>query len=239
VDTSLVRTEADLFTASFFVSTDQDGNQIANFYTGAMARARDLSFHALNYDAVDLAVISPNDPEAMVKYVAECQALGIPYLYDPSQQIVRLSGEELTMGLKGSFLLVVNEYEFEMLQEKTGLTANQIQEAPSEACIVTLGAQGSHIWTADELYRIPPAVPQCVDDPTGVGDAYRAGLIKGLALKLSWSLSGRMGSIAATYALEQPGPQSHYYDMRDIVSRLTSQLDDKRYLDALPKDWLV
>jgi len=233
VDTSLVRTEADLFTASFFVSTDEDGNQIANFYTGAMARARDLSLHALEDEQVDLVVISPNDPQAMVKYAAECQALGIPYLYDPSQQIVRLTGEELAMGLKKSSLLVVNEYEFEMLREKTGLTAQQIRTAPSEACVVTRGAEGSCIWTRDGMYHIPPAVPPRIDDPTGVGDAYRAGLIKGLALGLSWDLAARMGSIAATYALEQPGPQSHRYSPGDFLSRFRTHFGDNARLTTL------
>jgi adenosine kinase len=235
VDTSLVRTEADLFTASFFVSTDQDGNQIANFYTGAMARARDLSLHPLNRDEIDLVVISPNDPEAMVKYVAECQALGIPYLYDPSQQIVRLSGEELTMGLQGSSLLIVNEYEFEMLREKTRLTADQIQRAPSHACIVTRGAEGSRIWSQGAVYHISPAAPRRVSDPTGVGDAYRAGLVKGLALELPWELAGRIGSIAATYALEQPGPQSHCYSAEEFISRLEAHSEDERNLAALLK----
>jgi adenosine kinase len=226
VDTSLIRTEDDLFTASFFVSTDLDGNQIANFYTGAMARARELSLHKLDHEAIDLVVISPNDPQAMVKYAAECQVLGIPYAYDPSQQIVRLSGEELTMGLRGASLLVVNEYEFEMLREKTGLTADQIRSTPSEACIVTQGSEGSCIWARGDVYPIPPALPQCVDDPTGVGDAYRAGLIKGLALELPWSLSGRLGSIAATYALEQPGPQSHHYTPEAFVSRFRAHFED-------------
>ena len=235
VDTSLVRTEADLFTASFFVSTDEDGNQIANFYTGAMARARDLSLRTLKDEEVDLVVISPNDPQAMVKYAAECQSMDIPYLYDPSQQIVRLSGEELAMGLEGSSLLVVNEYEFEMLREKTGLTAKQIQAAPTEACIVTQGAEGSLIWTRDGVYAIPPAVPQCIDDPTGVGDAYRAGLIKGLALGLSWALSGRLGSIAATYALEQPGPQSHSYDVKAFLARLATHYEAAHL--ASEADW--
>lgn len=238
VDTSLVRTELDLFTASFFVSTDQDGNQIANFYTGAMARARDLSLRALDDSQIDLVVISPNDPQAMVKYAAECQSLGISYLYDPSQQIVRLTGDELRMGLKGCSLLVVNEYEFEMLREKTSLTARQIQSVPSEACVITQGGEGSQIWTRDGVYHIPPAVPRCIDDPTGVGDAYRAGLIKGLALKLPWALSGRLGSIAAAYALEQAGPQSHSYSLQEFISRLRAEIDDRQHLSALPMEWL-
>lgn len=233
VDTSLVRTERDLFTASFFVSTDQDGNQIANFYTGAMARARELSLQEMEGDTIDLVVISPNDPQAMVKYAAECQALGTPYLYDPSQQIVRLSGEELRMGLEGCTLLVVNEYEFEMLQDKTALTITQIQAAPRQGCIITRGTDGSHIWTPNGEYEIPPAIPSCIDDPTGVGDAYRAGLIKGLALGLPWELIGRMGSVAATYALEQPGPQNHYYTIADFVSRFRTYFEDAGHLAGI------
>ncbi len=224
VDTSLVKTEPDLFTASFFVSTDQVGNQIANFYTGAMARARNLSLLSLDPEQIDLVVISPNDPQAMVKYAAECQARGIPYLYDPSQQIVRLSGEELTAGVKGAALLVVNEYEFEMLGEKTGLSRAEVEAAPQRACVVTLGETGSRISTRRGAYRIPASVACCIDDPTGVGDAYRAGLIKGLALELPWPVAGRLGSVAAAYALEQPGPQSHSYSVGDFVSRLEAQL---------------
>jgi adenosine kinase len=233
VDTSLVRDEADLFTASFFVSTDQDGNQIANFYTGAMARARELSLYALRGEEIDLVIISPNDPQAMVKYAVECEELGIPYLYDPSQQIVRLSGEELTMGLAGSTLLVVNQYEFEMLREKTGLTVRQIQKAPSHACVVTQGVQGSRIWSRGVVYDIPAVTPRCVSDPTGVGDAYRAGLVKGLALGLSWDLAGRIGSIAATYALEQPGPQSHRYSLADFLSRFRTHFGGNARLAEL------
>jgi len=224
VDTSLVKTEPDLFTASFFVSTDQVGNQIANFYTGAMARARNLSLLNLDPEQIDLVVISPNDPQAMVKYAAECQAHGIPYLYDPSQQIVRLTGEELTAGVEGATLLVVNEYEFEMLREKTGLSRAEVESAPQEACVVTMGETGSRISTRWGTYRIPASKPRCIDDPTGVGDAYRAGLIKGLALELPWPVAGRLGSVAAAYALEQAGPQSHSYSMAEFVARLDACL---------------
>jgi len=226
VDTSLIRDEPDLFTASFFVNTDQDSNQIASFYTGAMARARDLSFRDLETDKIDLAVISPNDPQAMVKYAAECQELGIPYLYDPSQQIVRLSGDDLQEGLEGCSLLVINDYEFELLRGKTGLSAEAIQSAPTRACVVTLGAEGARIWAKGEIYDIPAVPPKRGNDPTGVGDAFRAGLIKGLALGLSWDLAGRMGALAATYALEQTGPQNHHYTLADFVTRFRDRFDD-------------
>jgi adenosine kinase len=230
VDTSLIREEADLFTASFFVSTDLDGNQIASFYTGAMARARELSL--LDNEA-DLVTISPNDPEAMVKYPAECQEVGLPYLYDPSQQIVRLSGEDLRAGLEGCDLLVVNEYESCMLREKTGLSDEAIRSMPSRACIVTLGEKGARIWAEGKVYDVPAVPPKQIEDPTGVGDAFRAGLIKGLAMELSWELAGRMGALAAAYTLEQPGPQSHGYTLPEFVARFREHFDDEGALDGL------
>jgi adenosine kinase len=233
VDTSLTRDEPDLFTASFFVNTDQDGNQIASFYTGAMARARNLSFHDLDAGSVDLVIISPNDPEAMVKYAAECRELGIPYLYDPSQQIVRLSGADLSAGLEGCDLLVVNDYEFEMMQEKTGWGAEAIRSAPARACVVTLGPEGARVWAGGALHVIPAVPPQRADDPTGVGDAFRAGLVRGLALGLSWDLAGRMGALAATYTLEQSGPQSHHYRPAEFVARFRQFFDDGGKLDRL------
>ncbi|MGQ9710862.1 MAG: carbohydrate kinase family protein [Anaerolineae bacterium] len=233
VDTSLTREEPDLFTASFFANTDLDGNQICSFYTGAMARARELSFRHLNVGPIDLVVISPNDPQAMVHYAAECQEMGIPYLYDPSQQIIRLSGEELRHGLQGCDLLVVNGYEFEMLRQKTGLSEDDIHNLPARACVVTHGADGSHIWADGRLYEIPAVPPRHVADPTGVGDAYRAGLIKGLTLGLPWDLAGRMGSLAATYALENPGGQGHYYTLAEFVARFREHFDDQGALDAL------
>ncbi len=234
-DTSLIRDEPDLFTASFFVSTDQDGNQIASFYTGAMARARNLSFHDLDAGQVDLVVISPNDPQAMVKYAAECRDLDIPYLYDPSQQIIRLSGDELRAGLAGCSILVVNEYEFEMLQEKTGLTPEEIRATPARACVVTLGVEGSRIWTGEAIYDIPAVSPEQTDDPTGVGDAFRAGFIRGLSANLPWDVTGRIGALAATYVIEQPGPQSHHYTLAKFVARYRKHFDDEGALDALLK----
>jgi adenosine kinase len=233
VDTSLIRDELDLFTASCFINTDLEGNQIVSFYTGAMARARELSLYDVSAGQVDLVVVSPNDPEAMGKYAAECGELSIPYLYDPSQQIIRLSGEDLRAGLDGCNLLVVNEYEFGMLREKTGLSAEEIQSAPQGACVVTLGAEGARIWADDEVYEIPLVPPERIDEPTGVGDAFRAGLIKGLALGLSWDLSGRMGALTATYSLEYFGPQGHHYTLADFVARFRQHFDDGGALDVL------
>lgn len=217
VDTSTIVTIPDVFTASFFATTDQKQNQIASFYTGAMAHARELSFHDLDRP-VDLTIISPNDPEAMLKYPAECKELGIPYIYDPSQQIVRMSGDALRAGVEGADILIVNDYEFEMLKERAGMTADEIRAAVTRAVIVTRGEQGSVIWAGEEI-AVPAVPPEQVLDPTGVGDAFRAGLIKGLALGVSWETAGRIGSLAATYVLETPGPQAHHYTLEEFVAR--------------------
>ena len=217
VDTSAIVTIPDVFTASFFATTDQKQNQIASFYTGAMAHARELSFHDLDHP-VDLTIISPNDPEAMLKYPAECKELGIPYIYDPSQQIVRISGDDLRAGVEGADILIVNDYEFEMLKERARMTADEIRAAVTRAVIVTRGEQGSVIWAGEEI-AVPAVPPEQVLDPTGVGDAFRAGLIKGLALGMSWETAGRIGSLAATYVLETHAPQAHHYTLEEFVAR--------------------
>ncbi|HOU11776.1 MAG TPA: carbohydrate kinase family protein [Anaerolineae bacterium] len=218
VDTSGVRVIPDVFTASFFVSTDRRQNQIASFYTGAMAYARELSFHEMTMP-VDITIISPNDPLAMQKYPAECKALGIPYIYDPSQQIVRLDGAALREGVEGADILIVNDYEYELLKDRTGMNDADICATVKRAVIITRGEKGSRIWAGGEEIVVPVVPPQQVLDPTGVGDAYRAGLIKGLALGLPWRICGQIGALAATYVLETHGPQAHSYTLAAFGER--------------------
>ena len=218
VDTSGIVEIEDEFTASFFVSTDLENNQIASFYIGAMGRAHELSFRNLNHREIDLVIISPNDPQAMVNYAAECKELGIPYIYDPSQQIIRLTGEQLIEGTRGARMLIVNEYEFEMLKKKTGLSEEALRRL-AEIVIVTKGERGSTIMVKDEEIDIPPAPPRQVVNPTGVGDAYRAGIIKGLLHNMPWDIVGRMASLSATYVIESDGPQCRRYSLEEFVSR--------------------
>jgi adenosine kinase len=242
VDTSAIEVIADDFTASFFVSTDQENNQIASFYTGAMAHAHTLSFRELSASAhqrIDLAVVSPNDPRAMIQYPQECKELGIPYLYDPSQQIIRLSGDELRAGIQGAHLLMVNEYEFGMVREKTGLTEKDVT-AQVGALVVTQGEKGSTIHVQEQVFHVPVVPPAQLVDPTGVGDAYRAGLIKGLALsqasgaqRPAWEIAGQMGAVSAAYVLEQKGTQNHRYSRAEFVARYREHFDDGGLLDAM------
>jgi len=218
VDTSLIVEIKDDFTASFFVSTDKAGNQIASFYTGAMRKARELSFKTLNPGEIRLAIISPNDPEAMKKYARECQELGIPYIYDPSQQIVRLKGKELIEGARGAHILILNDYEYGLFKSRTGLTGAQVEELVP-TLIITCGENGSYIIEGGRRIDIPAVKPKRFVDPTGVGDAYRAGIIKGIIHNLPWEVAGRIASLAATYSLEETGPQSHHYTLEEFVRR--------------------
>lgn len=230
VDTSAIKQYDDEFTSSFFVSTDLDQKQIANFYTGAMARARELSFKQLNSAKPDLVIISPNDPAAMRAYALECKELGIPYIYDPSQQIVRLSDEDLQAGIQGSRMVIVNDYEFEMLRNRLHVNEHNVLQY-TQILIITRGEHGSSIITKEAQIDVPAFTTERVLDPTGVGDAYRAGLIRGMSLGLSWEMCGRIGALAATFALEQVGPQSHTYTPAEFVQRFRSRFDDSGALD--------
>lgn len=218
VDTSGVLQLPNEFTASFFVSTDRDNNQIASFYTGAMSKAGRISFSDYAPDQIETAIISPNDPTAMVKYARECRELGIPYIYDPSQQIPRLSPSDLIEGIRGAEVLIVNDYEFGMIKKQTGLDGDGIQQL-TDVVVITRGERGSTIHTADNSYEIPIAPPRRVAEPTGVGDAYRAGFITGMCNGLPWDTVGRMGSLAAAYVLEEHGTQRHYYSLENFVQR--------------------
>jgi adenosine kinase len=218
VDTSLVHEVEGKFTASFFCSTDTQNNQIASFYAGAMADADELSFRTAG--GADLVIISPNDPKAMVQYAEECRTLGLRYIFDPGQQCARMDGSELAAGLVGANIVICNDYEYELIREKTALDIDALLEK-SEAVIVTKGEHGSSIHIQGRRIDVPVAPEQRVADPTGVGDAYRSGLMKGLAIGADWETCGRLGSVAATYALEHVGGQSHAYTIDEFRARYT------------------
>ena len=231
VDTSAIIEIDGEFCASFFVNTDEDHNQIASFYTGAMAHAGKLTFAAYAPD-VDLTIITPNDPGAMRAYVRECKESAIPYIYDPSQQTLRVTGEELREGLDGCRLLCLNEYEYHLIQEKTGLREGDILERAG-GLVVTLGSAGSRLVIDGREELIPPFIPRRLAEPTGAGDAYRAGLLRGMQLGLPWAIAGRMGALAAAYVLEQYGPQSHTFTREEFVARYRERFDDEGALDVL------
>lgn len=216
VDTSLVGIVEDKFTASFFCSTDEANNQIASFYTGAMAHASELSFRTAG--AIDLVIIAPNDPAAMVQYAEECRTLGIKFIFDPGQQCARMSGDELADGMNGAFMVICNDYEFELIRQKTGKSEADIL-AGAELLVITKGEHGCSIIRKSGQVDVPAVTPHKIADPTGVGDAFRGGFMKGLASGASDEVCGRLGSVAATYALEHLGGTSHSYSWREFVQR--------------------
>jgi adenosine kinase len=228
VDVSRLRLFDDVFTASFFVTTDRDQNQVGTFYSGAMDRARDLSLHDVDPRTVAMAVIAPNDPQAMARYADECRALDVPFMYDPSQQVAQLTGDELLAGVEGAAIFIGNEYEFGVIEKKTGLTEAELL-ARVPVLIVTRGSEGSTISLRGETsdrpaaaatVQIPPARVAATEvDPTGVGDAFRAGLLAARLARLPWEVAGRVGSIAAVYALETIGPQPERYSLAEFRAR--------------------
>jgi adenosine kinase len=216
IDTTHVKQIDGKFCASFFCSTDVNNNQIASFYTGAMADAGQLSFRAV--EDCGLAIIAPNDPGAMVQYAEECRTLGIPFIFDPGQQCARMSGDELRDGVTGATLVMANDYELELLRQKTGFSERDILDV-AKTLIVTRGEIGSSVLTGAGQVDVPAVTPTHIVDPTGVGDAFRGGLMRGMSLGLPYEVCARMGSVAATYALEHLGGLSHAYTWREFGIR--------------------
>ena len=180
----------------------------------------------------DLVLISPNDPTAMKKYAEECSEMKVPYLYDPGQQVVRSDPEEIKQGILHADSLFINEYELELIQKHTGMTGDEIRDAVSFV-VVTCGECGSDVWVKDKHYRIDSIPPENIADPTGVGDAFRAGFVRGKRLGFDWQTCGQMGSLAATYCLEKRGTQNHRYTRVEFVQRYRKHFDDNGALDAL------
>jgi adenosine kinase len=231
VDTSAIKTVDGLYTASFFVNTDETNAQIASFYPGAMSYAHQLHFADLQKKP-ELAVISPNDPKAMVQYVKECRELDIPYFYDPSQQIVRLEASDLIEGIESCLAFLANDYELGLIVEKTGLDLEIIGRYAA-FIIITRGEHGVDLYTGDDYLTISAIPPLEMCDPTGVGDAFRGGFLKGYMHGLTLERCGQIGVLAATYCLESLECQGHCYDLPTFIHRFREHFDDEGELDQL------
>jgi len=231
VDTSLMKVIPGEFTASFFATTDRASAQIASFYPGAMAHAATQSLKELNKKP-DLVIVSPSAPDAMKKFPAECRELGIPYLYDPSQQVLRLEGHELARDMEGAQFLFCNDYEFGLISKKTGWSLDQILEHV-KVLVITRGKDGADLYVGGDAVHIPTVPEDEIVDPTGVGDAFRGGFLAGYSRGFDWKLCGEIGSLAAVYCLEQKGTQSHHYTIREFIERFRKHFDDGGKLDRL------
>jgi len=240
IDASGIRLIDDEFTASCFINTDRSNNQIVAFYTGAMARSRDLSLLDFGLGARDLVIISPTDPEAMTRYADECRYKGVPFLFDPGKQTPRLDGEQILAGLTGASVLVGNDYEFAMMAQKSGKTeAELIAAAP--LTVLTRGEQGSTIFDNAKAAQlnIPIAPVRAVVDPTGAGDAYLGGLVFGLARGLPLDVTGRVAALSASFAIEQRGGQEHNYTLAEFAERYAGAFGPSAEIEALAGMTLV
>ncbi|MEZ4569192.1 MAG: carbohydrate kinase family protein [Thermomicrobiales bacterium] len=201
IDMSGVVVLDDLVTASAFITTDRADNQITGFFPGAMANAGEYSILD-RMDGATVAVVSPTAPAAMRRHVDELREAGLPYLFDPGQQVVALSADDLRAGVEGAELLAANDYELALIEDKLELTREEILEQV-KVVAVTFGDLGSAIHVDGTAYEIPPSGTWRVVDPTGAGDGYRAGLIAGYVHGIDWEATGRIASVAATYVVEQ------------------------------------
>ncbi len=234
IDPSGIKLIDDEFTASCFINTDRSNNQIVAFYTGAMARSRELSLLGLGLGAHDLVVISPTDPDAMARYADECRSHGIPFLFDPGKQTPRLDSEQILAGLTGASVLVGNDYEFAMMAQKTGKSEAELL-ATTPLTVTTRGEQGSTIYdnVKGQQLQIPVAPISAVVDPTGAGDAYLGGLVFGLARGLPLDVTGRVAALSASYAIEQRGSQEHTYTPAEFAERYASAFRPSAEIEAL------
>ena len=207
----------DTFTAQAFITTDLDDNQITAFHPGAMQFAH-LNKVADAGSKVALGIVAPDGRQAMIEHAAQFAAASIPFIFDPGQGMPMFGSDELKAFIRQARWVTLNDYEWSMLQEKTGLTVADVA-SQVEALIVTSGAKGSVIFTAGRTLNIPCAKPKAVIDPTGCGDAYRAGLIHGLLRGQDWETIGRTASLMGAIKIESRGPQNHRFTPTDFEQR--------------------
>jgi adenosine kinase len=220
IDRRHVLTVDNTFTAQAFITTDLDDNQITAFHPGAMGFAHRNRVH--DAKQVSLGIVSPDGREGMIEHAAQFADSGIPFIFDPGQGLPMFEGEELLRFIDQADWLTVNDYEWQLVRERTGLTVEELT-ARLRALIVTRGGAGSVIYTADREYLIPAARPAAVKDPTGCGDAFRAGLIYGLNHGLDWETTGRIASLMGTIKIEHFGTQNHRFTMEEFRARFCEE----------------
>ena len=219
VDTSQIRVVDGLKTASCHITTDQADNQITGFYVGAMGHAAELSLQASLGDRPALAIVAPDDPAAMVRHCREAREAGIPFIFDPSFQVTAMDGAALAEAAQGAAIMMVNDYEYAVFAEKTAKNGDALFDL-IDLVVVTLGGEGSKILFRDgREIRIPAAGVSDVVDPTGAGDAFRAGFSAGLMHGFDLEACGRMGSVTAAYAVECKGTQAHAFTREEFAER--------------------
>ncbi|GLP70090.1 MULTISPECIES: carbohydrate kinase family protein [unclassified Streptomyces] len=236
VDTDSVLVVPGEHTARFVCTTDADHNQIATFHAGAMRAAYTIALRDVRerVGVLDLVVVSPNDPAAMLRHTGDCRGGGLPFVADPSQQIVRMGREDVRSLLAGARLLFTNAYESALLRECTGWTTGEVLERVG-TWVTTLGADGVRLERAGHEPVVVPGVPEvAVADPTGAGDALRAGLLAALTQGVPLASAARLGCVLASFALESVGTQTYAPSARAVATRLREVYGDRTARELAP-----
>jgi adenosine kinase len=210
----------ELFTAQAFITTDLDDNQITAFHPGAMMRSHEN--HVRDVEGVSFGIVAPDSRDAMLQHAGEFKACGIPFIFDPGQAMPLFDGAEFRHFIEQADYVVVNDYESSLLQERTGWDEDAIASRV-KAYIITQGPKGSRILTGDKTHLIPPAHERRLTDPTGCGDAYRAGLIFGLTRDYDLPTCGRMASLMGALKIEYPGTQNQRFSYAEFAEQFRQQ----------------
>ncbi len=216
IDQQHIRVIENTFTAQAFITTDLDDNQITAFHPGAMSLAHENRIeHA---SGVTIGMVSPDGRDGMIEHAEQFVEAGIPFIFDPGQGLPMFDGSDLLRFMEQATWVAVNDYEAQLLEDRTGKSPHELAEMV-EALIITKGAEGAHIYTAEHRIEVPAAPVREVNDPTGCGDAFRAGLLHGLMNDLDWETTGRIASLLGAIKVEHHGTQNHRFTMDEFKAR--------------------
>lgn len=208
--------EVDSYTAQAFITTDKDDNQITAFHPGAMSLSHENRVH--DAEGVKLGIVAPDGRDGMLQHAEQFAELGIPFIFDPGQGMPMFNGEELLDFADKATYIALNDYEAQLFEERTGKSAHELAEMV-DALIITRGGEGSHIYTKKHRHEIPIAKVKGINDPTGCGDAYRAGILHGLLNDMDWEVTGRIASLMGAIKIESTGPQNHAFTEDEFLDR--------------------
>ncbi len=222
VNRTYIKSIDDTFTAQAFITTDLDDNQITAFHPGAMNESHQNNIS--DAKGCKIGIISPDGRDGMLQHAEQFASANIPFVFDPGQGMPMFNGDELIDFIDKATWVTVNDYEWQLMQERTGLSPEQVGERV-EALIVTRGGEGSNIYTKDKTYNIPLAKTESVSDPTGCGDAYRAGLLYGLANDMDWETTGLIASLMGAIKIEKHGTQNHTFTLDEFKQRFKENFE--------------
>jgi len=204
------------YTAQAFITTDMDDNQITAFHPGAMNFSHENKISQAQ--DVQLGIVSPDGRDGMLQHAQQFAEAGIPFIFDPGQGMPMFNGDDLKQFVEKATWATFNDYEWQLMHERTGLTTDQVANQ-LKGLIITKGAQGALIYSGDKTYQIPAAKPHAVKDPTGCGDAFRGGLLYGLMNGIDWETTGRIASLMGAMKIEQNGTQNHFFSLEQFKQR--------------------